>query len=101
MGKRKTPKKLSQDQTNSTKKKKKTVNSDGKAAKATSGSIPRSNGKKDSPKKKDADVNIGMKNLMAQFVKKGPPEKSSSKSVDASTISTTGKDTMASFSSFS
>jgi len=99
--KRKTPKKLSQDQTNSTKKKKKTVNSDGKAAKATAGSIPRSNGKKDSPKKKDDDVNIGMKNLMAQFVKKGPPEKNSSKSVDASTISTTGKDTKASFSSSS
>ena len=54
---------------NSAKKKK---NNDEKAKNAELGSSQRSSGK-DSPKK---DVSAGMKNLMAQFVKRTPPKSS-------------------------
>ena len=58
---------------NSTKKKK---ISDEKGKGSELGSSQRINGKKDSPKK---DVSAGMKNLMAQFVKRTPPKSSKDK----------------------
>mmetsp|Transcript_22975 Transcript_22975/g.51247 ORF Transcript_22975/g.51247 Transcript_22975/m.51247 type:complete len:144 (-) Transcript_22975:328-759(-) len=60
-------------------KKKKTNDGDGKASESSSSSSSRSNGKKDNPKK---DACAGMKNLMAQFVKRSPAKQETPVSKD-------------------